>query len=63
MLKEIILCYNFAKPALPTGAQISAWLDSTGIPARLSPVAEWIRSLDIPGRLAPIRAWFDRLTH
>lgn len=52
-----VYCY------LPTGMQIGAWLDDTGIPARFAPVAEWVRGLDIPGRLAPIRAWFDRLLH
>ena len=46
---------------LPTWAQVEAWFEGTGIPARLAPVRAWIDSLDIPGKLAPIRAWFDSL--
>ena len=46
---------------LPTGAQLAAWFEGTGIPEKLAPVRAWFERLDIPGRLAPIRAWFDRL--
>ncbi len=54
---------RYAQPYyyLPTGAQISAWFEGTGIPEKLEPVRKWIEGLDIPGRLAPVRAWFERL--
>ena len=46
---------------LPTGKQISDWLDATGIPEKLEPARKWLESLDIPGRLKPVRDWFDGL--
>ncbi|MBR6221305.1 MAG: C40 family peptidase, partial [Clostridia bacterium] len=46
---------------LPTGQQISDWLDQTGIPERLKPVRDWIDSLRLGERLQPVRDWFDAL--
>ncbi len=46
---------------LPTGAQIGAWLESTGLPARLEPVGEWFRGLDIPGRFDELKQGVARL--
>lgn len=46
---------------LPTGGQIAAWFNSTGIPEKLEPVGKWVESLKIPERLAPVRAWFESL--
>ncbi len=40
---------------LPTGGQIDAWLDASGLKERLAPVGEWIRSLDIPGKLESMK--------
>ena len=55
---------------LPTGDQLAAWLDGTGIPQklapagqwigeRLAPVRDWVASLDIPGKLGTVK---DRIT-
>jgi hypothetical protein len=46
---------------LPTGEQIRAWFDGTGIPEKLEPVRKWIDSLRIAERLKPVRDWFDSL--
>ena len=43
---------------LPTGGQIAAWFDSTGIPEKLAPVRDWFVSLGIPEKLARVRDWF-----
>lgn len=53
--------YAQAYTYLPTGKQISKWLDSTGLSEKLGPVRRWIDSLQIAERLKPVRDWFDRL--
>ena len=53
--------YAQAYAYLPTGKQLQAWLDGTGLPERLAPAREWIESLRIPERLAPVRRWIDSL--
>lgn len=46
---------------LPTGEQISEWLDRTGIPEKLKPVRDWFDALKLGERLQPVRDWFDGL--
>lgn len=46
---------------LPTGQQISDWLETTGIPEKLKPVRDWFDSLRLGERLQPVRDWFDAL--
>ena len=46
---------------LPTGAQIAAWLETTGIPEKLAPVRAWIDGLDIPGKLETVKGGIAKL--
>ena len=46
---------------LPTGAQIAAWFETTGIPEKLAPVRAWIDGLDIPGRLDTVKGGIVKL--
>lgn len=46
---------------LPTGAQIAAWLETTGIAEKLAPVRAWIDGLDIPGKLETVKGGIAKL--
>ncbi len=46
---------------LPTGAQIAAWFETTGIPERLAPVRAWVDGLDIPGKLETVKGGIAKL--
>lgn len=46
---------------LPTGAQIAAWFETTGIAEKLVPVRAWIDGLDIPGKLETAKGGIAKL--